>query len=90
MKDVFTMDLKWIGELVQRIYRLEEELRTNISLYRSSMLMEEQEVMDLLKISPRTLRRYCAKQYFKRYKVGNRNVYFTHDVIRGILEHLAQ
>lgn len=81
--------VNWFNETVQRINQLENELKTNLSNFNDSLLMEEQEVLDLLKISTRTLSRYCKKKYFTRYKIGNRNVYFLHDILRGILQHLA-
>lgn len=89
MKDLNIYSINWFKEIYKRIEQLENDLEHQLYHFIKTELITEQEVLDLLQISSRTLSRYCKKGYFKRYRIGNRNMYLLHDVIRGIITHLV-
>ena len=90
MSEKAIFSVQWFNSVIQKINLLEENWMNNIVVFNQSILMNEQEVLQLLQISSTTLRRYCNKKYFKVYKIGKRNHYLQHDIIRGILTHLVK
>jgi len=90
MSEKTIFSVHWFNSVIQKINQLEENWKNNIIQFNQSILMNEQEVLQLLQISSTTLRRYCNKQYFSVYKIGKRNHYLQHDIIRGILNHLMK
>lgn len=90
MKEKSIFSVQWFNSVIQKINLLEENWKNNIIQFNQSILMNEHEVLQLLQISSTTLRRYCNKKYFNVYKIGKRNLYLQHDIIRGILTHLVK
>ncbi|QTV06617.1 helix-turn-helix domain-containing protein [Faecalibacter bovis] len=52
------------------------------------VLMEEREVLELLKISRSTLFNYREKKIIKAYNFFGRNIYFKHEIYKVIINQL--
>lgn len=82
--------VQWFNSLNEKINQLEDNWKNNIQQFNKSILVEEHKVAQMLQISINTLKRYCKLNYFTVYRIGKRNFLLQHDIIRGILLHLAK
>lgn len=82
--------VQWFNNLIEKINELENNWKNHIPTFNKSIFIEEYKVAQMLQISVVTLKRYCNKKYFKVYRIGKRNFLLQHDIVRGVLLHLAK
>jgi len=75
--------ITWMERLMERFDHLKEQVSTQRSRFMEidgEELLDNQDVMQLLKISPRSLQRYCSDEKLPYYTISGKIYYKLSDV----------